>query len=90
MKMVRCAVLLFAFAGLSSAGCAGKATDQEVEKMCRHLTTLRGDKVDGADADPAEALNKCKTDKMITDVSSETAACRLAANDVDTFWNKCR
>lgn len=70
-------------------GCAGKATDPEVEQMCRHLTELRS-KGNATEANTAEELQKCKADKMVTDVSSETAACRIAAKDVDTFWNKCR
>ena len=75
--------------GFASLGCTGTAGEQEVEKMCTQLMKLRGVDKD-QNADPTEEMKKCKTDKMITDVSPETANCRIGASDVDTFWNKCR
>ena len=82
--------LIAATVAAFTPACAGKATDQEVEQMCRHLAELRGPKGDDAETSAAEELGKCKADRMVADVSSETAACRIAAKDVDTFWNKCR
>ncbi len=89
--MKRFILMAFAIAmtGIVSLGCTAKAGEQEVERMCKQLMELRGVSKN-ADLDPAEEMTKCKTDKMITDVSAETAACRISAKDVDTFWNKCR
>jgi len=85
MKRLIAALCGIVLLGAGIGGCGSKAGDQEIEQMCKRLLTLRG----GEEAAPEE-MEKCKADKMITDVSAETAACRIAANDVDTFWNKCR
>ena len=47
-----------------------------------------------ADADAAvkkleENVKKCKTDKISSDISRETAKCRIGAKSVDEFWNTC-
>jgi len=47
-----------------------------------------------ADADAAvkkleENVKKCKTDKISSDISKETAKCRIGAKSVDEFWNTC-
>jgi len=36
-----------------------------------------------------ENVKKCKSDKISSDVSRETAKCRIEAKTVDDFWNKC-
>lgn len=36
-----------------------------------------------------ENVKKCKTDKISSDISKETAGCRIKAKSVDEFWNKC-
>ena len=71
-----------------TTGCAGKASETEVEQMCKNLVELRG--ANAADMDVSEEMGKCKADPMIREASKDAAACRIAAKDVDTFWNKCR
>jgi len=36
-----------------------------------------------------ENVKKCKVDKISSDISKETAKCRMDAKSVDDFWNKC-
>ncbi len=78
------------FAGLVLSACSSQATPQEVEQMCAQLTKLRSSSGGEPAAPSAEEIDKCKKDPMVKDVSSEVAACRIKAADVDTFWNKCR
>lgn len=76
---------------LGSIGCASSASPEDIDQMCAHLAKLRAEP--GGDADQAaaeEALDKCKSDPLITGVTQEVAKCRIAAPTVDAFWNKCR
>lgn len=85
--LVVCATVFLA----SLLGCSSKASEQEVDRMCRNLTELRKAKQgDSAQTDIDAEIKKCKADPIVADVSPKTAACRIAAKDVDTFWNKCR
>ncbi len=71
-------------------GC-GSVSDDDVEKMCRKLGELRKIKEGSASvADTPEELERCKADKLVRNISKSGVECRLAAPDVDAFWNKCR
>jgi uncharacterized protein (DUF4415 family) len=71
---------------------AAKDTDAAMQA----LSTERKDAIAKAQAE-AEAgkakleqnVKKCKTDKISSDISRETARCRINAKSVDDFWNKC-
>ena len=91
MKASFLLVPLLAASLLWTTGCAGKASEAEVAQMCKNLVELRGAKAgDSSEVDLAEEMDKCKADPMIREASKDAAACRIAAKDVDTFWNKCR
>ena len=91
MKATILLVLMLVVSLSWTTGCAGKASEAEVEQMCKNLTELRNAKAgDSADFDMTEEMSKCKADPLIREASKDAAACRIAAKDVDTFWNKCR
>jgi hypothetical protein len=71
---------------------AAKDTDAAMQA----LSTERKDAIAKAQAEAEagktkleENVKKCKTDKISSDVSKETAQCRIKAKTVDDFWNKC-
>jgi chemotaxis protein histidine kinase CheA len=71
---------------------AAKNTDAAMQA----LATERKDAIAKARADAEagkakleENVKKCKTDKISSDISKETAKCRIDAKSVDDFWNKC-
>ena len=69
---------------------------KENDKAMQDLATERTNAVQAA-KDKAEAgakqleenVKKCKTDRISSDISKETAQCRIKAQSVDAFWNKC-
>jgi len=83
-------VILVSMAVLAAflmASCVEKASGQDIDAMCARLVELR--KVE----DPAEAektRTECKAEADRDGTSKEKAQCRVKAEDVDTYWNKCR
>jgi hypothetical protein len=65
------------------------ASEQEVESMCVHLLELSSVETGGLAFVPIPAeLEKCKADPLIDGTMKEMVKCRLAAEDVYSFW-KC-
>jgi len=84
-------VLLFNLVAFFAViGCVESASDQDVEQMCKTLTQLRSSGGEPDAAADADAMTKCKADPMVKNSSKAVATCRIAAKDIDTFWNKCK
>ena len=68
----------------SFVSCAPKATDQELERMCAHLTELRGD------SDIETDVNQCIADARKEGISHKQAMCRISAVNASEYWVRCR
>jgi hypothetical protein len=69
---------------------------KDTDKAMQDLANERKDAIAKAQAEAEagkakleENVKKCKTDKISSDISKETAKCRIDAKSVDDFWNKC-
>jgi membrane-associated HD superfamily phosphohydrolase len=71
---------------------AAKETDKAMQDLSTERTNAikaAKDKAEAAKVQLEENVKKCKTDRISSDISKETAQCRLKAESVDAFWNKC-
>jgi hypothetical protein len=71
---------------------AAKNIDTEMQALATERKDAVAKAKSEAEAGKAkleENVKKCKTDKISSDVSKETAQCRIKAKSVDDFWNKC-
>jgi len=69
---------------------------KDTDKAMQDLANERKDAIAKAQAEAeagvaklGENIKKCKTDKISSDISKETALCRIKAKAVDEFWNNC-
>jgi hypothetical protein len=71
---------------------AAKNTDAAMQALSSErqsaIAKARAD-AEAGKAKLEENVKKCKTDKISSDISKETAQCRIGAKTVDDFWNKC-
>jgi hypothetical protein len=71
---------------------AAKDTDAAMQGLADERKDAIAKAKAEAEADKAkleENVKKCKTDRISSDISRETARCRTGAKTVDEFWNKC-
>ena len=91
LRRIEAAMVWFMWT-LAPAACAcspGAASEQEVESMCVHLLELSSVEAEGLAFVPIPAeLKKCEADPLIEGTTKEMVKCRLAAEDVYSFW-KC-
>ena len=66
------------------AGCAEKATDTEIDKMCDRLLELRGKPGDAA------MKEQCVREARTEGVLKRRALCRIHAVNTQEYWNRCR
>ena len=77
-------LLAMALAAEVAICCAPKATNQELQQMCEQLSVLRKEK-------PGESnLQKCIAEAEKEGVSQRQARCRIAAINLQEYWNRCR
>lgn len=70
-------------AGAFSA-CAPTATDDEIQKMCEHLSVLR------AQTDIKTDLGKCVAEAKKEGISERQARCRISASNTSEYFVRCR
>jgi len=69
---------------LVALACAPKASDEEIDHMCAHLLEMRGKTGD-------EAMKaKCIAEAHKEGVTEKQARCRIAAVNLQEYWNRCR
>ena len=80
--------LILALVPVACACAPSAASEDEIDAMCRHLYEL----TDAEEGMPtfervAYDLEKCKEDPLLAAASEQTVRCRLAAEDVYSFWS---